>query len=186
MIELINQLWHWAFSGMMIVVVMFLLTYLGKSFGVSSSFQTVCSAAGAGKWSDYFKYDWKEQSWLLFFIVGSVIGGYIANTYLHSSEPVQLAQSTIEELSAMGIEAPGYEIYPTSLFDLNTLSTPKGLIIFVLGGILVGFGARYAGGCTSGHAISGLSNMQLPSLISVIGFFIGGLLTTHVLLPLIL
>jgi uncharacterized membrane protein YedE/YeeE len=58
--------------------------------------------------------------------------------------------------------------------------------MLVVGGFLVGFGTRYAGGCTSGHAISGLSDLQLPSLIAVIGFFIGGLLMTYVFLPFIL
>lgn len=49
----------------------------------------------------------------------------------------------------------------------------------------MGFGARWAGGCTSGHAISGLSNLQLPSLVAVLGFFAGGLLMTHLLFPLL-
>ena len=62
---------------------------------------------------------------------------------------------------------------------------PKILAILFFGGLLVGFGARYAGGCTSGHAISGLSDLQLPSLIAVVGFFIGGLIMTHLLFPLI-
>ena len=63
--------------------------------------------------------------------------------------------------------------------------TLKGFSILLIAGILVGFGSRYAGGCTSGHAITGLSNLELPSLISVFGFFIGGLITTWFLLPLI-
>jgi hypothetical protein len=50
---------------------------------------------------------------------------------------------------------------------------------------MVGFGSRYAGGCTSGHAISGLSDLQVPSLIAVVGFFIGGLIMTFFILPLI-
>jgi uncharacterized membrane protein YedE/YeeE len=55
----------------------------------------------------------------------------------------------------------------------------------VIGGFLVGFGTRYAGGCTSGHAISGLSNLQFASLIATIGFFAGGLIATHLLYPLL-
>ena len=56
-------------------------------------------------------------------------------------------------------------------------------MVLAVGGFLVGFGTRYAGGCTSGHAISGLSNLQLPSLVAVIGFFIGGLVMTHLIFP---
>ena len=54
------------------------------------------------------------------------------------------------------------------------------------GGFLVGFGARWAGGCTSGHAISGLADLQVPSLVAVVGFFVGGLAVTHLVLPLLL
>jgi uncharacterized membrane protein YedE/YeeE len=46
----------------------------------------------------------------------------------------------------------------------------KGVLLLLVGGVLIGFGTRYAGGCTSGHAISGLSNLQIPSLKAVIGF----------------
>ena len=75
---------------------------------------------------------------------------------------------------------------PGSLFNWNYLFTWKGLFLFVGGGFFIGFGTRYAGGCTSGHAITGLSNLQLPSLIAVIGFFIGGLFTTWLLFPIII
>jgi len=61
----------------------------------------------------------------------------------------------------------------------------KGFLVLAFGGLMVGFGSRYAGGCTSGHAISGLSDLQIQSLIAVAGFFIGGLLMTYFVLPLI-
>ncbi len=185
MIEFLSQPWHWSVSGFMIVVVMFLMIYLGKKFGVSTSFQTMCSAAGMGRVADYFKYDWKTQSWLLFFVVGSIIGGAIASQVFGDPEPVQIAQSTIDDLAALGVEAPTTALYPVELFSMETLGTAQGIILFVLGGFFIGFGTRYAGGCTSGHAITGLSNLQLPSLVAVIGFFIGGLLMTHVLYPII-
>jgi hypothetical protein len=73
--------------------------------------------------------------------------------------------------------------FPTAVFNFFS---PKGIILGIVGGFLVGFGARYGGGCTSGHAITGLSHLQLPSLLTVIGFFIGGLLMTHLLLPILL
>jgi hypothetical protein len=65
------------------------------------------------------------------------------------------------------------------------MSSVKGFLILLLGGFLVGFGSRYAGGCTSGHAITGLSSLQIPSLIAVIGFFIGGLVMTYFILPIL-
>ncbi len=191
MIEFISQPWHWSISGLMIAFVMFLLIYLGQRFGVSSSFQAMCSIGGAGKIADYFNYDWKKHDWLLVFVAGAIIGGGIAVNFLGSPEPVQISSATIADLSELGIQTPrtldeGLGFIPHDLFNFEMLTSLKGILLMVVGGFLVGFGTRYAGGCTSGHAISGLSNLQLPSLVAVIGFFIGGLLTTFVLLPLIL
>jgi len=191
MIEFISQPWHWSVSGAMIAFVMFLLIYFGERFGVSSSFKAMCSIGGAGRFVDYFKYDWKKQDWLLTFAVGVVIGGAIGVTMLASPDPVQISSATVADLSELGISTPtqnteGRGFIPHDLLNFQTLATLKGFILMVVGGFLIGFGTRYAGGCTSGHAITGLSNLQLPSLVAVIGFFIGGLLMTFVLLPLIL
>ena len=185
--EIITQPWHWAFSGFMIVVVMFLLIYLGQKFGISSSFRAICSAGGAGNKVKYFDFDWKKQDWQLTFVLGAILGGYLASHFLASDTAIAISQSTIQDLSQLGIAAPGINEYvPAEIFDLGTLGSLKGVILLVVGGFLIGFGTRYAGGCTSGHAISGLSNLQLPSLVAVIGFFIGGLLMTHIFLPIIL
>lgn len=184
-IHILQQSWHWAFSGFMIVVVMYLLIFLGQKFGVSTSFDTMCSAVGAGRSCSYFDFDWKQQFWLLLFVAGSIIGGFISSHFMADPFPVQISASTISDLGDLGVEAPTSALYPLDLFSLDTLTTMKGLVLFVLGGFLIGFGTRYAGGCTSGHAISGLSNLQLPSLVAVIGFFVGGLLMTHILFPLI-
>ena len=86
-------------------------------------------------------------------------------------------------MEGLGFENAGEQYLPAELFSLEQVFTLKGLLILVIGGFLVGFGSRYAGGCTSGHAISGLSNLQLPSLIAVIGFFIGGLIMSFFILP---
>jgi uncharacterized membrane protein YedE/YeeE len=171
---------------------MFLLLFFGKSFGMSASMRAVCAAGGAGKKISFFDFDWvNSQGWNLLFALGAVIGGFIASNYLMASEPVQVAEATVKHLQQMGITAPqsleeGTGYLPNEVFNFEALFTLKGFLLLVVGGFLVGFGSRYAGGCTSGHAISGLSNLQLPSLIAVIGFFIGGLLMTHILLPLIL
>ncbi|MBJ6119608.1 YeeE/YedE family protein [Pontibacter sp. BT310] len=184
MLEFISQPWPWYVSGTVIALIMALLLYFGKSFGFSSNLRVICAACGAGKKVSFFDFDWRAQTWNLLFLVGAVIGGFIASEFLSTGEAVQISQATIQDLSQLGISAPD-ALQPGEIFSLESLFTVKGFLILLLGGFMIGFGSRYAGGCTSGHAISGLSNLQLPSLIAVIGFFIGGLITTFVLLPLI-
>jgi len=190
-INKISEPWHWGFSGAMIVFVMFLLLWFGGNFGASSNLRTLCAIGGAGKHTNFFDFDWKSQMWNLVFIFSAIIGGYIATTYLTSPEPVQISASTLEYLSSKGIQYPqnveeGLGYVPNEIFGSSNLNSVRNIFMLVVGGFLVGFGARYAGGCTSGHAISGLSNLQLPSLIAVVGFFIGGLLMTWVILPVLL
>jgi uncharacterized membrane protein YedE/YeeE len=167
---------------------MLALIYFGKTFGMSSNLRTMCTMMGAGKTSEFFRFDWKSQRWNLVVVLGAMIGGYIAVNFL--SDPtvptVQINPQTITELHRMHIDAPdNHKLVPDALTSAEALQTPKILAILLLGGILVGFGTRYAGGCTSGHAITGLSSLQLPSLIAVIGFFIGGLVMSWLLLPLL-
>ncbi|WP_438946829.1 YeeE/YedE family protein [Sediminibacterium sp.] len=183
--EIITQTWSWWFSGAMIASIMFFLLYFGQSFGFSSNLRTICAAAGLGKKTKFFDFNWKAQLWNIVFLLGSIIGGYIASNYLSTGGPVEISASTIEDLGKMGIAAPT-SLQPNELFSWEAVFSLKGFLILAFGGLMVGFGSRYAGGCTSGHAISGLSNLQLPSLIAVIGFFIGGLLMTHLIMPFIL
>lgn len=185
MLEFIKQPWSWYVSGTLIAGIMFVLLYFGKSFGFSSNLRTICAAAGGGKLVKFFDFKWKTQIWNLVFLVGAILGGFIAKQYLSTGEPVLISENTIKDLSAMGISAP-VSVQPEELFSMEALFTLKGFLILAIGGLMVGFGSRWAGGCTSGHAISGLSDLQLPSLIAVIGFFAGGLIMTHFLLPLIL
>ncbi len=185
-IELLSQPWHWAVSGAAIVSIMSLLLWFGGEFGVSGNLRTICAAGGAGNHCDFFDYKWKDQIWNLVFIAGAIIGGYLAINFLGSPAPVQIAPATQAYLQTLGIQVPqtlaeGNGYVPTEIFS-NPFSTLN-FILLTVGGFLVGFGARYAGGCTSGHAISGLSNLQLPSLIAVIGFFIGGLSMAWIILP---
>ena len=186
MIEFISQPWPWYVGGPLIALVMFLLLYFGKSFGVSTNLRTMCSIGGAGRLSGFFDFDWRGQMWNLVFLAGAVIGGFISHKYLTIDQGVKISQGVISHLKALGIEDPGVEYIPGDLFSWENLFSMQGLLMLVGGGFLVGFGSRYAGGCTSGHAISGLSDLQLPSLIAVIGFFIGGLAMTHLILPWIL
>lgn len=182
MIEFISQPWPWYVSGLVIALVLTILVFFGKSFGFSSNFRTLCAIAGGGKQCEFFDFNWRDQRWNLLFLVGSVIGGFIASEWLSNDAGVAISESTIQDLALLGIAAPE-GMQPTEIFSWDALLTLPGFVMLVVGGFLVGFGSRYAGGCTSGHAISGLSNLQLPSLVAVIGFFIGGLFTTYVILP---
>ena len=185
LMEFIIQPWAWYVAGPMIAFVLFLMYYFGRSFGVSSNLETFCSIAGAGKATDYFKKDWKNQMWSLFFVVGIIAGGYISSEYLMSNNNIILNSKTVSELSELGFENAGNTFLPPEIFSTKMLFSAKGILVLLVGGFLVGFGSRYAGGCTSGHAITGLSNLQLPSLLAVIGFFTGGLIMTWFLIPLL-
>ena len=185
MIDWINDPWPWYVAGPLIAFTMFLLLLVGKQFGMSSPLRTTCSALGAGKAAEFFKFDWKAERWNLMVVLGAVIGGFIASNFM-SDNTVEINPEIAQQLSEdFEINSAGEAYLPTEIFGLESLMDPANLAILLIGGILVGFGARYAGGCTSGHAISGLSNLQLPSLIAVIGFFIGGLVMIHFIYPLI-
>lgn len=180
MLEIIKEPWPWYVSGAAIAVVMLFLILTGKSFGMSSNLKTLCSLSGLGKWSDFFRFDWRSHRWNLLVVLGAIIGGCFGSFYLSADSTIALSQSTVENLRSIGFEAPGATYMPQELFNFTSWSS---MLLLVFGGFLIGFGSRYAGGCTSGHAISGLSNFQLPSLIAVVGFFIGGLLMVHGIMP---
>ena len=182
-IEFIQQPWPWWITGPLITYIMFSLLYFGKGFGVSTNFKTVCTMLGGDKVSDFFRLDWRDQIWNLTFIVGVIIGGFIAAQYLTPDKSIAISEATIQDLQAIGIANPGASYVPQDLFGLENVWSLRSLVFLIGGGFLVGFGTRYANGCTSGHAISGLSNLQYWSLIAVVGFFIGGLLMTHLGLP---
>lgn len=183
--EYILKPWPWYVSGPLITLVMVLLVYFGKTFGMSSNLRTLCSIGGAGKYADFFRFDWKAQRWNLTVVLGAIIGGFIAVHFLSDGSEMALNPETVAELNQMGFENVGSSLLPQEIYGWDSVASLKGLALLLGAGFLVGFGTRYAGGCTSGHAITGLSNLQLPSLIAVIGFFIGGLIMTHLLLPLI-
>ena len=185
MIDFLRQPWPWFVGGPAIAVVILLLLRSGRAFGISSSLETVCSMAGAGRVSEYFNRDWATKTWLLIFVGGTILGGFISNTLLKNPKDLVLSSDTIGALESQGLNFEG-QYLPLEVFSWDNLFTMQGFLIMMLGGLLIGFGTRYAGGCTSGHAISGLANLQLPSLVATIGFFVGGLITTHLLLPIIL
>ena len=184
MIEVITQTWSWWFSGAIIAGIMFFLLYFGQSFGFSANLRTICAASGLGKKVKFFDFNWKTQIWNLIFLLGAIAGGFIAKEYLSTDTAVQISQATIADLGKLGFAAPS-SLQPIELFSLDAVLSIKGFLVLAFGGLMVGFGSRYAGGCTSGHAISGLSDLQFPSLIAVMGFFIGGLVMTFLIFPLI-
>lgn len=184
MSDFLTQSWSWWFSGLVISITMFLLLFFGQSFGFSANLRTICAAAGAGKNVSFFNFNWKAQIWNLVFLIGAIIGGVISGILLKNEDPIHLSEATKSDLQELGFNTPN-DIQPSELFSMDAVLTLKGFLILAVGGLMVGFGSRYAGGCTSGHAISGLSDLQLPSLIAVVGFFMGGLLMTHILFPMI-
>lgn len=184
-IEIISQPWPWYVAGPLIGLTVPILLIIGnKSFGISSNLRHICAACIPAK-IPFFQYDWKKEAWNLFFVGGIVIGGFIAATFLTNPEPVAVNQKLVTDLSAYGII--NYQnIVPEDLFNWNALFSLRGFLLMVVGGFLVGFGTRYAGGCTSGHAIMGLSTLQWPSLIATICFMIGGFIMANLILPFIL
>jgi len=185
MIDVIKEPWPWYVSGPLITLVMTLLLFMEKGFGMLSNLRTLCAICGAGGKVEFFKFDWRKQQWNLIVITGVILGGFIGAQLLTSDLSVRIDESAIVELNKLGLTDAGKAYMPEKLFSIEAFKSWKIILILVIGGFLEGFGTRYAGGCTSGHAISGLSNLQIPSLIAVIGFFIGGLIMTHLLFPLL-
>ncbi|NOQ91206.1 MAG: YeeE/YedE family protein [Flavobacteriaceae bacterium] len=181
--DFILQPWPWYIAGLFIALCMFLMFFFGKKLGVSSNLETVCAMGGAGKLNNFFKFDWRKNKWNLVFVAGLILGGFISNQWLTIDDSVALSSQTIESLSEIGIYNAGESYLPDEIFSIETMFTFKGFLILIIAGILVGFGSRYAGGCTSGHGIIGLSNLSLESFIAVAGFFIGGLFMTWFILP---
>lgn len=181
--DIILQPWPWYVAGPLIALVMYLMFYFGEKFGVSSNLETVCAMGGAGKFVDFFKFDWRKNKWNLVFVIGLIAGGYISNQWLTPDQSIALNPHTVEDLSEMGFSNAGATYLPNEIFSIESILTVKGFLILLIAGILVGFGSRYAGGCTSGHGIVGLSSLSKESFIAVAGFFIGGLIMTWLILP---
>lgn len=182
--DFISQPWPWYIGGPLIAFVLFLMFYFGKAFGISTTLETFCSVGGAGRVSDHFKINIKQNHWRFVFVLGIVIGGWLSSEFLMASQRIDLNPDTVKELADLGFANAGSTYLPQEIFGLEQLFSIKGFLILIGAGVLIGFGARYAGGCTSGHAITGLSALQMPSLLAVIGFFMGGLLMTWFLIPL--
>lgn len=185
MIEFLQQPWPWYVAGPLIGLVVPLLLLVGnKSLGISSSLRDICAACLPAR-LPFFQYDWRQEQWRLWFVGGILVGGILAGFLLPNPHPLVLNPQTVTDLQTLGIrQFDG--LLPADLFSTAALFSVKGLLFSVLGGLLVGFGTRWAGGCTSGHTIFGLSTLQWPSLVATICFMVGGLVMTHLLLPFLL
>lgn len=184
MLEFLKQPWAWYVAGPLIGLTVPALLIIGnKSFGISSSLRHICASCMPAN-IPFFKYNWKKEIWNLVFVFGIFLGGAIAISLLANPNPVQVNPKLAAELSTYGITNYN-NLVPLDIMSWSSLFTLKGFFMMVVGGFLVGFGTRYAGGCTSGHAIMGISTFQLPSLIATIFFMIGGFIMANLFLPLI-
>jgi len=176
--------WPWYFTGILFGLIVPLLLFVGnKPFGISKSLKDIASLLPQNRF-DQIKHDLKPNFWRIYFVVGIIIGGCLAVVFLNGNATIDLSNSTKSDLENLGIVSFD-GLAPSQIFNWEFLQSTKGLVIIVLGGFLIGFGVRYANGCTSGHAIMGLSIFSPSSLIAVLGFFAGGLLMTHILFPLL-
>ena len=184
-VEWASQPWPWYIAGPIIgLMVPLHLLLLNRTFGVSSSFRHTCAALVPNS-LPFFDYDWKAESWNLLFVLGIMIGAFLAAAFFSTGEAIALSDAAVARMQGLGLTDLSGQ-HPKELFGWNQLTQGKTLLMVLGGGFLVGFGTRYAGGCTSGHAIMGLSHFQWPSLIAVLGFFTGGLLVSWGLLPFLL
>lgn len=185
MLELLKEPWPWYIAGPLIGLTVPALLILGnKSFGISSSLRHICASCMPAK-IPFFHYDWKKEAWNLFFVFGVFLGGILAALLLANPNPIEVNPVLVDELAGYGITSYN-SLIPEDVMNWQSLLTPRGFLLIVVGGFLVGFGTRYAGGCTSGHAIMGLANLQWPSLVATICFMIGGFVMANLILPYIL
>jgi len=185
MLDLIRHPWPWYVAGPLIGLTIPLLLILGnRSFGISSSLRHVCAACAPAN-IPFFKYEWKKEIWNMFFALGIVLGGFVGAMWLMNPDPMVIHPNLVQEVAGYGITNTS-QLIPVDIVNWSTLFTLKGFLLIVVGGFMIGFGSRYAGGCTSGHAIMGISTLQLPSLLATCCFMIGGFIMANLILPYIL
>ncbi len=185
MMEILSQPWPWYVAGPLMGLAVPALLLLGnKHFGISANLRHACAACFPGN-VPFFKYNWRKETWNLIFVAGILVGSLLAAQFLPDPESIKISTALASELAGYGIQDTG-NMLPAEIFSFESLLSLRGLILLVGGGLLVGFGTRYAGGCTSGHSIMGLSNLQFPSLIATVSFMIGGIIMANLILPFIL
>ncbi|MCB1326368.1 MAG: YeeE/YedE family protein [Spirochaetales bacterium] len=182
---LFSETWPWYVAGPLIGLAVPVLALIGNyPFGVSTSLRHIVRLVLPGRKPDYFDYDIEPELWNLFLIAGLVLGGFLA-ALGGLPEQIGISPETQADLASLGVTNLS-GLIPGAVFNLQNLLSAPGLILLVVGGFLIGFGTRYANGCTSGHSITGLSILNPVSLLATAMFFVGGLIATHLLMPLIL
>ncbi len=176
--------WPWYISGPIMGLSIPLLLFFGnKMLGVSSSMRHLCTVFIPTK-AEYFNYDWKTGAWNIVVAFGIVLGGLVSRLFMQNPNPIDISEATKADLLSLGI-TDFNGMLPTQIFGPDNLVSITGFLFVVVGGFLVGFGVRYAGGCTSGHGFMGLSMASVSSLYAIAAFFAGGLIMTHLIFPIL-
>lgn len=183
--EFLYKPWPWYVAGPVIGLAVPALLLVGnKRLGISSTLRQLCAACYPSN-IPLLNYDWKKEIWNLYFVAGILLGGFIGGSLFRNPNPTNLSQHTLDELQVQGLtDFTG--LLPRELFTWNNLLTAQGLIFIILGGFMIGFGTRYARGCTSGHGIFGLASLQWTSLVAIISFFVGGIVCSYFIIPYLL
>lgn len=185
LLQTAREPWPWYVAGPLIGLAVPLLLILGnKTFGISSSLRHMCAICAPAK-IPFFHYNWKAEVWNLFFVGGILLGGIIAATFLSAGGEIPMHENLRTELQSYGVHN-FTALVPGDLFNFKSLFSARGFVLMILGGLLVGFGTRYAGGCTSGHSITGISMLQPGSIVATICFMAGGFFVANVILPIVL
>ena len=150
-------------SGLLIIVS---VLWTGKFFGASTSF--VRSAGMLGKifepervsQLEYFVRYLPQFDWQLMFVIGIFVGSLIASLWSGSFKWQGVPDMWAERFGSSPVK--------------------RGIVAF-FGGIIAMYGARLAGGCPSGHGLSGIIQLAVSGLIAMVFFFIGGIIMTRII-----
>lgn len=157
--------WHWAIAGALIgLLTLTLLFVANRRLGISTGFENVCALVVK---APYFQREslLRSNNWRLPLLAGLVVGGFLSAVIGGGWEPT----------------------WALGKFDAEIGWNAGGKVIWMFGGgLLIGFGTRLAGGCTSGHGIFGMSNLELPSIVSTVSFMAAGIVTTNLIYRVIL
>lgn len=145
--------WPWYVAGPVIGLFVPLLLLVGnKLFGLSSSFDHICDFSFTKNIKSKIQFNDSKDGWKAYFIIGITIGAAISTSFLTFGD---------------------VRFLPSNYYSV------LGFVKLFFGGLLIGFGTRYAGGCTSGHSITGISLLNPASIKATIAFFVGGLIYTY-------
>lgn len=152
--------YHWAIAGAGIgVLTLFLLFVMRTRLGISTGLENVCALVLRGP---YFRRSALTTShrWRLPLLLGLLLGGVLSAVLGGGWEP----------------------FWDLGLFDQVIGAGPVGKLLWMFGGgVLIGFGTRLAGGCTSGHGIFGMANLERAGIVATLSFMAAGVVTTNVI-----